>query len=111
MNRKVLIIDDEVDLCMMIRQFLTGKNYDAYCAYTLADGLKQLHETRPDSLLLDNNLPDGLGWIQASALHLQYPGMHITLISANSFYPLPFTGDMFTMIEKPISLLTLEQHL
>ncbi|MES2332672.1 MAG: response regulator [Bacteroidota bacterium] len=111
MNRKVLIIDDEEDLCMMVNKFLTGRNYDVFSAYSIADGLKKLHEIIPDSLLLDNNLPDGLGWIQASALHVQYPLMHITLISANSIFPLEFTGNQFTMMEKPISLATLEQYL
>jgi DNA-binding response OmpR family regulator len=111
MNRKVLIVDDEVDLCMMIRQFLTARNYEVACAYSIEDGLQKIHEMKPDSLLLDNNLPDGLGWLQASALHLQYPEMHITLISANSLYPVSFPGGVFTTIEKPITLATLEQYL
>lgn len=111
MNKTVLIIDDEEDLCMMIKRFLTAKNYNVSCAFSIADGLEQLHAIQPDSLLLDNNLPDGLGWIQASSLNTQYPLMRITLISADSIFPLTFEGGEFTMIEKPISLATLEQYI
>jgi DNA-binding response OmpR family regulator len=111
MNRKVLIVDDEEDLCMMISQFLSVRNYEVALAHSLEEGLKKLHAMKPDSLVLDNNLPDGLGWLQASALHDQYPEMRITLISADSLYPVSFTDSQFTMIEKPITLATLEQYL
>lgn len=111
MKRKILIIDDEIDLCMMVEKFLLRKNYDVVCAYSLLDGLKKLQEIVPDALLLDNNLPDGLGWMQADAFHIAYPEMRITLISANTMIPYAGPGKAFDRIEKPISLHTLEQYL
>jgi two-component system OmpR family response regulator len=111
MNRKVLIIDDETDLCLMIFRFLTKKNYDVICAYNLTEGKQQLYEFKPDSLLLDNNLPDGLGWENAENFHKDFPAMHITLISANTMIPYAGPGQAFDRIEKPISIHTLEQYL
>lgn len=111
MKGKVLIIDDEVDLCLMLTQFLKRKDYDVQFAHTLAEGMLLLNETKPQSLLLDNNLPDGLGWTFAAEIHKTYPLMHITLISANAIFPLSYTNSQFKRAEKPISLLDIEKYL
>ena len=57
---KVLIIDDEKDLCLLIKAYLSRKNCDVHTAYTLSEGLMQVDQFLPDILFLDNNLPDGL---------------------------------------------------
>jgi len=113
MKRKVLIIDDEVDECLLISAFLSKKNYEVKCAYTLDDGFEKLRTEKPDVLLLDNNLPDGLGWSKAEEIKKRYPLMLIMLISANEtlLYPVTSNGAGFTKLEKPISFLTLENHL
>lgn len=59
--RKALIIDDEVDLCMMIKSFFRRKNKQVDYSTTLKDGLQKFEEERPDILILDHNLPDGFG--------------------------------------------------
>lgn len=111
--KKVLIIDDEVDLCYMIKQFLTKKDYVVYMAHTLFDGLDKLNRIRPDCLLLDNNLPDGMGWDQVDKIQQQYPGMNITLISA---YQLAKDfkyeqSSTLNFLEKPISLHDIEKYI
>lgn len=113
MKRRVLIIDDEADQCLMIEHFLTRKNYEVDCAHTLTDGIRKIKEFHPDTLLLDNNLPDGLGWKQAMDLQREFPFLHITLISANetSAYSITGNGAGFQKIEKPISFRTLENYL
>lgn len=113
MQRKVLIIDDEVDLCLLIRAHLHKLGYTARIAHTLGDGLRQLHADTPDILLLDNNLPDGTGWSRVVEINQQFPGMNIILISAVSsgheFYQtLNFP---FRMMEKPIQLSELNKYL
>lgn len=111
--KKVLIIDDEVDLCLMIRQFLTKRNYEVHIAHTLTEGFNRLKALLPDVLILDNNLPDGMGWELAKSIHESYPSMKITLISA---YKLAKDlhigmGHSIKVLEKPVSLLEIEQHL
>jgi len=56
--KRVLIVDDEIDMCSMIKVFLVKKNYEVYTAHTLSDGIKKMNAIIPDALLLDNNLPD-----------------------------------------------------
>ena len=111
--KRVLIIDDEIDLCMLIQSYLTKKNYEVHTAHSLTDGFKKLETISPDVLLLDNNLPDGMGWKEADKIHRKFPSMHITLISAYQM-PKDFKEQISTSInilEKPISLTDIEKYL
>ena len=111
--KSVLIVDDEVDLCMLIKSYLSKKNYKVYIAHTLSDCVKKLESIIPDSLLLDNNLPDGMGWKEAENIHRKFPKMNITLISAYQT-PKDFRSPLnafINILEKPISLNDIEKYL
>ncbi len=56
----VLIIEDEQDLAMLLLAQL-GQRYHTSVALTLRDAIPILQDQHPDVVLLDNNLPDGLG--------------------------------------------------
>jgi DNA-binding NtrC family response regulator len=56
----VLIIEDEEDMALLLRAQL-GERYQTTVVQTLRDATSFLRENRPDVVLLDNNLPDGLG--------------------------------------------------
>jgi DNA-binding response OmpR family regulator len=111
--KNVLIIDDEQDFCQLVKGRLARKQMSLNCAHSLDEGVHKLEATHPDVLLLDNNLPDGLGWKQAGALQKQYPDMRIILLSA--FDPLSYeetgVGLQFTRMSKPINFQELEQYL
>ncbi len=111
--KRILIVDDEVDLCLLIKQFLTKRNYEVYIAHTLTDGLNILNAIKPNALMLDNNLPDGMGWDMADDIRKKYPSMIITLISAYQFVKdfkhNPDTS--FNFMEKPISLSDIEKYI
>jgi two-component system OmpR family response regulator len=111
--KRVLIIDDEIDLCTLIRSYLSKKNYEVYTAHSLSEGFKKLESIAPDVLLLDNNLPDGMGWKEAANIHKKFPAMNITLISA---FQMPKDlkdqiNDNIHILEKPISLNDIEKYL
>jgi len=111
--KRVLIVDDEIDLCMMVKIYLTKKNYEVHTANSLGEGLEKMQKIKLDSLLLDNNLPDGMGWKMAYNLKERFPGMNITLVSAHNDSRAfkSQSGDEFTILEKPISLNRIEQYL
>lgn len=111
--KRVLIVDDERDLCLMVKLFLTKKNYEVHIAHTLSDGFKKMNTVIPDALLLDNNLPDGMGWKFAENIQQKYPAMHITLISAYQAakdFKSKF-GNKIKVLEKPISFQDIEEYL
>jgi len=111
-RRKVLIVDDEIDLCLLLKSYFLRKDYDVYLSHTLEDGLVQIKSLLPDILFLDNNLPDAEGWIAAPNIAKEHPKMYIVLISA--FHPpmpqMPKKAQ-YQMIEKPISINDLDRNL
>jgi DNA-binding NtrC family response regulator len=110
-RRKVLIIDDEIDLSLLLKSYFQRKNFEVFTCHSIAEGLKMLESVLPDILFLDNNLPDGEGWRIAPEAARAHPDLHINLISAYH----PNIPDMpenahFHLIEKPIRLSDLDQQ-
>jgi DNA-binding response OmpR family regulator len=60
-DRKILIIDDEADIRFLLRRALTYHNFSVKEAENLKQGLEIYHQTSPDVIILDVNLPDGNG--------------------------------------------------
>jgi len=108
MKKKVLIIDDEIDFCIIMKGYFERKDYEVFQAYTLQSGLFSIDETKPDVLFLDNNLPDGQGWKYVDQIVEKNPQLEIYLISAHQSKS-SFTSPHKNIIvwEKPISLQVL----
>ena len=110
-GKKVLIIEDETDLCLLLKDYFVRKNYLVSVAHTLKEGKVFLNTILPDILFLDNNLPDGIGWAMAPNIAADYPSTHIVLISG--FHPtvpeMPANAK-FQTIEKPISMAYLNKQ-
>ncbi len=107
-NKKILIIDDETDLCLLLKDYFVRKNYDVSISHTLSEGKELLYSSKPDILFLDNNLPDGIGWKAAPGFAASFPQTYIVLISA--FHPsIPEMPEnaRFRAIEKPITMADL----
>jgi two-component system OmpR family response regulator len=107
---KILIIDDEVDFCMIMKSYLDRPGYEVYLAYNLQDGLKLLDEKSPDILFLDNNLPDGQGWTLADEILKNNPSIKLNLISAYKQKTNDLSSIQNVKIwEKPISFASLQE--
>jgi CheY-like chemotaxis protein len=107
---KILIVDDEEDFCMVMRNYFIKKGYEVLLAFNLFSGLQLLKEKEPDVLFLDNNLPDGDGWSHTESILERNPSLQINLISA--YKEKDFRLDSFPNVniwEKPISIRRLEE--
>ena len=60
-RRRILVIDDEVDIRESLELLLTGENYDVELAETGAAGLQKFEAGSYDLILLDLMLPDRSG--------------------------------------------------
>ena len=110
--KRVLIIDDETDFCLLLKAYLTRLNYDVYYSNTLTAGIEEAKKINPSIIFLDNNLPDGLGWERAMYFLEQYPSAQLNLISAyHPELPNVKVTPSLKIWEKPISLSELENYL
>lgn len=110
--KKILIIDDEKDLCLLLKSYLTQKHHEVFVSNRLQEGLEKASELRPDIIFLDNNLPDGQGWDKATLLQEEFPDMHLILMSAFKSVPWQYNqGSRLHILEKPLSFSTLDNAL
>ncbi|MDQ3051481.1 MAG: response regulator [Bacteroidota bacterium] len=80
--KKALIIDDELDICMLLKSILKPIGIEAYYSTSLQDGISSLSNQEFGLLFLDNNLPDGSGLEKLKFIQQQNPGLKIIMISA-----------------------------
>lgn len=80
---KILIVDDEVDICYFLSSALRKRNFDTTVVHNLADAEKIIKRDRPSILLLDNHLPDGYGINSIGKIKSVYPEVKIIMITAH----------------------------
>ncbi len=80
-SKKVLIVEDEGDMCLLINILLSGKGIDLDHVQTLEKAEAYLKETEPSVVILDNKLPDGFGIEFIPFLKKGHPGIKIIMIS------------------------------
>ncbi|MDB5211177.1 MAG: response regulator [Sediminibacterium sp.] len=108
MQRSIMIIDDEVDECMLLANYLRKKGFQVDFAHTLTEGIDILRLGIPDYLLLDNHLPDGPGWKYAGLIRGLFPQLAITLITGGETEGTPNKEDTFMRLTKPLSFKDLD---
>jgi DNA-binding NtrC family response regulator len=107
-ENKILIIDDEIDLCILMKNYLIQKDFRVYYANSLEEGIKMMEDIVPDILFLDNNLPDGIGWTKSSYFLSVNPNLDLYLMSGYQ-PPLPeLPVESYYVINKPISFSDLD---
>jgi DNA-binding response OmpR family regulator len=81
--KTILIIDDEPDLCALLKAALIGENYIVECAFSLSEAERKLN-SHFKVVLLDNNLPDGTGLEYIQTHPVQFQESFVIMISADS---------------------------
>ncbi len=61
-KKNILIIDDEVEICLLLSAIIQGYGYYTSYAHTISEGLIKFKEKHYDTVFLDLNLPDGVGF-------------------------------------------------
>jgi len=60
-TEKILIIDDEKEICALIQSFLGKVNYSSEAAHDAASAVEKVRSFKPDLIVLDVMLPDMYG--------------------------------------------------
>jgi len=79
--KRILVIEDEGDMCLLLNLLLDGKGMVVDHVNTLAGARSFLQRETPCLILLDNRLPDGLGVDFISFLKRHYPDIKIIMIT------------------------------
>jgi two-component system, OmpR family, response regulator len=80
---QALIIDDETDICYLLKGILRHKNIEAAYATSLAEGEQLLQEYNPSLIFLDNYLPDGFGVDHIRRIKEEFPSSKIVMLTAH----------------------------
>ena len=61
-NEKILVVDDDANICELLRLYLTKEGYQVTTANDGEEGLEKFNQLKPDMVLLDVMMPrmDGL---------------------------------------------------
>ncbi|AFL88333.1 response regulator with CheY-like receiver domain and winged-helix DNA-binding domain [Terriglobus roseus DSM 18391] len=78
---RVLVIDDDVKLCSMLRDYLTRHGWDVTAAHTGASGMEAARRVRAELVVLDVMLPDFDGFEVLRRLQREM-NPHVLLLTA-----------------------------
>jgi two-component system OmpR family response regulator len=99
-----LIIDDDDDLCQMLKTILTSTFDNIQYTHNLEMGKELLSKSAPDVVFLDNNLPDGQGLTLIKFIKTNSSSTGVILITAmgnSREKALEYGADVF--LEKPLT--------
>ena len=80
-EKKVLIIEDEGDMCLLLNLILDGEDFELDHVQTLLAADEYLQKQSPAIIILDNKLPDGFGIDFITYIKHKYPAIKIIMIS------------------------------
>ena len=79
--KKVLIVEDEGEMCLVLNILLNGEQMVLDHVPTLAEAAEYLEKELPAVIILDNKLPDGYGVDAITYIKKNYPSIPIIMIS------------------------------
>ena len=102
---KVLIIEDEGDMCLLLNILLNGRELELDHVKSILSAEEYLKQENPKVILLDNKLPDGFGIDFISFIKANYPAVKIIMISGydGSAKDVALENGADLFLEKPFS--------
>jgi DNA-binding NtrC family response regulator len=103
---KVLIVDDELDICYLLSSMLKQRNFRTGFVNSLSDAIIALQTDTPSLLFLDNHLPDGFGLDFIPYVKKNYPEMKVVMITAHdgaAERKIAYNGGVDLFVAKPLS--------
>ena len=103
--RKVLIIEDEGDMCLLLNIMLNGKEMELDHVKNIAKAQSYLQSEKPTLVILDNKLPDGYGVDFIPMIKQQQPDAKIIMISGfdGSVKDVALENGADVFLEKPFT--------
>lgn len=80
----ILIIDDDRDMCLLLKRFLTRHGYEVAEAYSGKKALEYLESNEPALVMCDFRLEDMEGNVLLGKIKERYPAMPVIIITGYS---------------------------
>ncbi|WP_207491968.1 sigma-54-dependent transcriptional regulator [Aridibaculum aurantiacum] len=81
---KILVIDDDVDMCLLLKRFLTKNSYEVSLAHNGKKALEELDNAEPDLVLCDFRLEDIDGKELLIKIKERYPRTPVIIVTGYS---------------------------
>jgi DNA-binding response OmpR family regulator len=79
---KILVVDDEIEICLLVTRYLKKMGFDASYAQSISEALTKISMVSFDLLFVDLNLADGSGYDLIHTLQEAKVSSKIVIISA-----------------------------
>ena len=91
---KILLVDDNKDITIMLSKFLNSKGFETVVANDPMEGLRHIQQEKFDVILLDISMPEisGFNIIDTLATDDILKDQNIFIFSANSFSAIQIKG-------------------
>lgn len=80
MNKKILVVDDEEYLVILLKDNLEFDGFTVYEAYNGEEALQRAYERKPDLIVLDIGMPKLDGWEVCRRLKENPATSHIPIV-------------------------------
>ena len=109
---KVLVVDDELEVRQVLREFLSSRGYDVSTASGGAEAVAIVGTIKPDLVLLDVAMPDVDGVETLKRIVAIEPALAVIMVTANS--DIGTTSKLLALgavdyVPKPVDLDYLDQ--
>ncbi|MDQ6763153.1 MAG: response regulator [Bacteroidota bacterium] len=111
---KVMIVEDEKDLCFLLASILKKQNFFPSCVNSITEAKRTLRKFAPKIIFVDNHLPDGSGADFIGLVKKLFPSTTIIMITAHdspSDVAKAFRKGADYFISKPFNTATIKNML
>ena len=111
-SKKILVVDDEKNICWVLRRLFSQKNFIVDEAYTGKEALEKINSNSYDLIFMDIIMPDILGLdvlAQIKSLNIQTPVIVMTAQSTMKNAVEAMKRGAFEYITKPFDITAVEK--
>jgi DNA-binding response OmpR family regulator len=107
--KKILIVDDDVQITVLLKRFLTAEGYEVIGLNQSSEAVQVANSIHPDLFILDLMMPDPDGFmlcrmLRAEPSFIKTPILIVSALDDSDSRALAFTAKATDYLSKPINL-------